>query len=99
MTHGSLLGSILILWITDLAIFTVLWSTSGGLKTDEPVPGHDAEAEKSAMAGRECSERVLRKEDMQVYVLRLLLEYARISDDNRDMLGFVGDLNATDWHR
>ena len=29
---------------------------------------------------------------MKVYVLRLLLEYARISDEKRESLGWVGDL-------
>ncbi|KAK7923783.1 hypothetical protein PG985_007854 [Apiospora marii] len=56
------------------------------------VPGHDAEAEKIASAGKSWAEKVLRKEDMQVYVLRLLLEYARISDDRRETMGWVEDL-------
>jgi hypothetical protein len=38
---------------------------------------------------------VLRKEDMHVYMLRLLLEYARLCDDNREKLGFEGDLLET----
>ncbi|KLU90873.1 hypothetical protein MAPG_09398 [Magnaporthiopsis poae ATCC 64411] len=54
--------------------------------------GHDAQAEKMAMAGREWAARVLRREDMLVYVLRLLLEYARISDERRERMGFVEDL-------
>lgn len=53
--------------------------------------GHDAAAEKMAMDGKAWAERVLRKEDMQIYVLRLLLEYARVLDDNREMLGWVDD--------
>lgn len=56
------------------------------------VPGHDHVAERIAMAGREWAARVLRKEDMQVYVLRLLLEYARVSDERRESMGWVGDL-------
>ncbi|KAI1812494.1 glycosyltransferase family 90 protein [Poronia punctata] len=55
-------------------------------------PGHDEEAKKIAMDGKEWAEKVLRKEDMQIYVLRLLLEYARLCDDNREKLGWVGDL-------
>ncbi|RKU43268.1 hypothetical protein DL546_005440 [Coniochaeta pulveracea] len=58
----------------------------------ETVPAHDEAAERIASAGKEWAEKVLRKEDMQVYVLRLLLEYARISDDNRERMGWVGDL-------
>ncbi|KAF9888609.1 hypothetical protein FE257_008541 [Aspergillus nanangensis] len=54
--------------------------------------GHDAMAKKIALDGKSWAEKVLRKEDMQIYVYRLLLEYARISDDRRDGLGYVGDL-------
>ncbi|KAL5323711.1 hypothetical protein ACEPPN_008252 [Leptodophora sp. 'Broadleaf-Isolate-01'] len=56
------------------------------------IEGHDKEAENIAMAGQEWANKVLRREDMQIYVLRLLLEYARISDDHRDKMGWVGDL-------
>jgi hypothetical protein len=55
-------------------------------------PAHDAVAEKIATGGKEWAEKVLRKEDMQIYVLRVLLEYARISDSRRDQMGWVGDL-------
>ncbi|KAI5458665.1 hypothetical protein BGZ63DRAFT_362532 [Mariannaea sp. PMI_226] len=53
--------------------------------------GHDEVAEKLAMNGKKWAEKVLRKEDMQIYVLRLLLEYARILDDDRAKLGWVND--------
>lgn len=56
------------------------------------VGGHDDMAKKIALDGREWSKKVLRKEDMQIYVFRLLLEYARVTDDEREQLGFVGDL-------
>jgi Glycosyl transferase family 90 len=61
---------------------------------EDPVLGHDDAAQKIAYAGRDWAKKVLRKEDMQIYVFRLLLEYARVSDDNRDELGFVGDLKG-----
>lgn len=51
--------------------------------------GHDDVAERIAMEGKEWAERVLRREDMQVYVFRLLLEYARVCDDGRERLGWV----------
>lgn len=54
--------------------------------------GHDEEARKIAMQGKEWAEKVLRREDMLVYLLRLLLEYRRLCDDNREMMGWVGDL-------
>lgn len=56
------------------------------------IEGHDKEAENIAMAGQEWANKVLRREDMQIYVLRLLLEYARLCDDHRDKMGWVGDL-------
>ncbi|KAI9841009.1 MAG: hypothetical protein M1838_003801 [Thelocarpon superellum] len=61
------------------------------------VPGHDAEAQRIAEAGRTWADRVLRKEDMQIYTLLLLLEYARVLDDDRAVLGFVGDLTSKSW--
>jgi hypothetical protein len=56
------------------------------------IEGHDKEAEKIAIAGQEWANKVLRKDDMQIYVLRLLLEYARLGDDRRHNLGWVEDL-------
>lgn len=56
------------------------------------VDGHDEQARKIAMDGQDWANKVLRTEDMQIYVLRLLLEYARLSDDRRDGMGWVGDL-------
>ena len=53
---------------------------------------HDENAKMIAQNGKAWAERVLRKEDMQIYMYRLLLEYARVCDDDRDNLGFVGDL-------
>lgn len=57
-------------------------------------PAHDAAAEKIASDGKAWAERVLRREDMQIYVLRLLLEYARVSDERREKMGWVGDLTG-----
>lgn len=60
--------------------------------SDGMVAAHDAEAEMIATAGSEWAKKVLRKEDMQIYVARLLLEYGRITDDNRMWTGWVDDL-------
>jgi hypothetical protein len=54
--------------------------------------GHDHLAKKIAEEGADWATKVLRKEDMRVYMYRLLLEYARIMDPKRDELGWVGDL-------
>ena len=58
------------------------------------VGSHDSSAEKIAQDGQDWASKVLRHEDMQIYVYRLLLEYARLCDDQRDILGYVDDLKA-----
>jgi hypothetical protein len=63
---------------------------------DVYIPAHDAEAKKIADQGREWANKVLRREDIEVYTFRLLLEYARIIDDNRDMIGYSGDGSELD---
>lgn len=55
-------------------------------------PGHDAQAERIATEGKEWAEKVLRREDMLVYVYRLVLEYARIVSDERERMAYVEDL-------
>lgn len=54
--------------------------------------GHDEEAEQIAKDGQAWSTAVLRREDMMLYTWRLLLEYARVMDDNREKLAYVDDL-------
>ncbi|KEY69983.1 hypothetical protein S7711_04001 [Stachybotrys chartarum IBT 7711] len=54
-------------------------------------PG-DAAAAYMAKEGQKWAEQVLRREDMKLYVWRLLLEWARLCDENRDTLGYVQDL-------
>lgn len=57
-------------------------------------PAHDAEAAAIAKAGKEWAEKVLRREDMQIYTLRLLLEYARVGDERRHKMGWAEDLKG-----
>lgn len=52
--------------------------------------GNLGAAEEIAEAGREWAGKVLRKEDMEVYMFRLLLEWGRLTDDRREELGFEG---------
>lgn len=52
----------------------------------------DEAARRIAAQGMDWAARVLRKEDMMLYVWRLLLEFARICDEKRDVLGYVDDL-------
>lgn len=53
---------------------------------------HDEAAKTIAMEGKWWAEKVLRNEDMRIYVLRLLLEYARLCSDDRDERRYVDDL-------
>ncbi|KAK4106861.1 glycosyltransferase family 90 protein [Parathielavia hyrcaniae] len=48
------------------------------------------EAERMALRGREWAEKVLRNEDMEVWFFRLLLEYGRVIDDDRERIGYSG---------
>ncbi|KAL0929330.1 glycosyltransferase family 90 protein (capsular associated protein) [Colletotrichum truncatum] len=47
---------------------------------------HDDEAKRIGLSGAEWAARVLRKEDMILYMVRLLLEYKRLTQDNREGL-------------
>ena len=46
------------------------------------------QAVRMAEAGRDWSHKILRNDDFEVWFFRLLLEYGRLVDDNRDNLGF-----------
>lgn len=52
----------------------------------------DAAARLIAETGKTWAETVLRREDMLLYTWRVLLEFARVCDGNRETLGFVDDL-------
>ncbi|OAR00256.1 hypothetical protein LLEC1_06884 [Akanthomyces lecanii] len=47
-----------------------------------------AEADRMATESREWAGKTLRKVDMEAWFFRLLLEYARVIDDNRETIGF-----------
>lgn len=57
---------------------------------------HGKEAQKLARQGREWANKVLRREDIEAYMFRLLLEYGRLIDDNRDFIGYSGDGSELD---
>jgi hypothetical protein len=54
--------------------------------------GHEDAARRIAEEGMEWIEKVCRREDIMIYVYRLILEWARVVDDKRDRLGWVEDL-------
>jgi hypothetical protein len=49
---------------------------------------HATEGMWIAEEGRKWAQQALRKEDMEIYFFRLLLEWGRLTDDMRDRLGF-----------
>ncbi|KAI4201851.1 MAG: hypothetical protein LQ346_002055 [Caloplaca aetnensis] len=57
---------------------------------------HDAEGKRLANQGREWAKKVLRRDDIEIYMFRLLLEYGRIIDDNRDRIGYARDGSELD---
>ncbi|KAL0257560.1 hypothetical protein SLS55_008374 [Diplodia seriata] len=73
-------------WPT-LAYFAGWEGNVGGV--DVVFEGRTKQAERIAEEGRRWAERTLRREDMEVYFFRLLLEWGRLTDDGRDGLGFV----------
>ncbi|KAJ8127664.1 hypothetical protein O1611_g5974 [Lasiodiplodia mahajangana] len=52
-------------------------------------PARTEDAKWIAHQGRKWAEKAMRKEDMEVYLFRLLLEWGRVIDDNREDAGFV----------
>lgn len=60
------------------------------------VPSHDFEAKMIATQAQTWAQHVLRDEDIEIYTLRLLLEYARLLDDNRDDIGYADDGSELD---
>lgn len=70
------------------------WSTvayfagSLGNHRDSLASGPKDRGEFIAESGRAWAAKALRKEDMEIYLFRLLLEWGRLTDDRRDELGF-----------
>ncbi|KAI0810355.1 hypothetical protein GGR55DRAFT_646313 [Xylaria sp. FL0064] len=52
-------------------------------------PGRTEDAKWIAQEGQKWAEKAIRKEDMEVYLFRLLLEWGRVIDDHRDSMNFV----------
>ncbi|KAI0506950.1 hypothetical protein F5B22DRAFT_638916 [Xylaria bambusicola] len=52
-------------------------------------PGRTEDARWIAQQGRKWAEKAIRREDMEVYLFRLLLEWGRVIDDDRDNMNFI----------
>jgi len=74
-------------------VFSDLWEILRYfLGVDGFQDGHDGEARRIAEQGRNWARKVLRKDDMVIYLFRVVLEYARLCSDDRESMGYVGDL-------
>lgn len=76
--------------VTLESVYAV-WSYFTGLPSRGTIPaseGHQEGAQKIARDGKAWAEKVLRKDDMKLYLWRLLLEYGRLVDDERDSIGY-----------
>ncbi|KAI1464107.1 glycosyltransferase family 90 protein [Daldinia caldariorum] len=67
-----------------------------GLKNRGPINGRSRltqgrleDARWIAEEGRKWADKAIRREDMEVYMFRLLLEWGRVINEDRDNLGFV----------
>lgn len=52
-------------------------------------PPMDDQVKVIADEGAAWARKVLRKEDMEIYMFRLLLEWGRLTDDRRSEVGFL----------
>lgn len=74
---------------STLAYFTGLKGDEGRLPGQTvDLEGRQSDAKWIGREGGEWAARALRKEDMEVYLFRLLLEWGRIVSDDRDSLAF-----------
>nr|POE56427.1 beta-1,2-xylosyltransferase 1 [Quercus suber] len=58
--------------------------------------GRDEQARQIAMQGKGWTEKVIRNDDMLIYMLRLFLEYARVCDDDRNVMGWKASTDLND---
>jgi len=61
---------------------------------DMYVKGRPNDAEWIAQQGQRWAARALQKDDREIYLFRLLLEWGRLIDDQRDNIGYRKDING-----
>jgi hypothetical protein len=74
---------------STLAYFAGAATVDPSGKTNVLMEPHDIQGQLIAEEGRKWANAALRKEDMEIYMFRLLLEWGRLTDDKRDDLGFA----------
>lgn len=80
------------IWSTLAYFAGVPGTPTNGQDPQQPPPmrmePHTRQGKWIADQGRKWTETALRKEDMEIYFFRLLLEWGRLTDDQRDTLGY-----------
>lgn len=78
------------LWSTMAYFAGVPAPVSEDKPNEKPMlmPEHGNQGWWIAEQGRKWAQKALRKEDMEIYFFRLLLEWGRLTDDRRDVLGY-----------
>ncbi|KAL7796845.1 glycosyltransferase family 90 protein [Trichoderma ceciliae] len=61
---------------------------------DTSMQGRTGDAEWIAQQGQRWATKALREKDMEIYLFRLLLEWGRLVDDQRDEIGFRQEENG-----
>ncbi|OTA99390.1 glycosyltransferase family 90 protein [Hypoxylon sp. CI-4A] len=74
---------------STVAYFTGLKDGGTASARVQATSGRSEDARWIAEQGRKWADKALRREDMEVYLFRLLLEWGRVVSEDRDGLGFV----------
>ncbi|KAK4033195.1 glycosyltransferase [Parachaetomium inaequale] len=77
-------------WLEVVRFFAASGEQKGEGETKKGGELGGEEAERMALRGREWAEKALRNEDLEVWFFRLLLEYGRVVDDDRENIGYAG---------
>ena len=71
-----------------LAYFTGVQGKASQSGRAKDLKGRTSDAEWIAQQGQRWAEKALKTQDMEIYLFRLLLEWARLIDDQRDRIGY-----------
>ncbi|KAI1500250.1 hypothetical protein F5X99DRAFT_386941 [Biscogniauxia marginata] len=74
---------------STMAYFTGLEGRGKLNGREQLTAGRREDAKWISDEGRKWAKKAIRREDMEVYMFRLLLEWGRVIDDDRDNIGFV----------
>jgi hypothetical protein len=68
---------------------------------DTKMNDHSKDGQWIARQGQKWADKAIAQKDLEVYLFRLLLEWGRLIDDDRDKIGFwqdsKGELQSSGW--